>query len=230
MAGNNVKPLDDCKLYTFVDTAYLNGRTPETIARQLCDGGSDLIQLRAKSCSPDDIRRMADAILPITKRAGVALVINDHPEIAREVGAQFSHLGQEDFFDAGHHHVREVKAEGQAHSVSTFQRFNVSTILKIGLSSHSPEQAQRAIEAGADYIAVGPVYATGTKPGRKPVTLEYVRWAAQNVKVPWFAIGGIHLQNLDEVLAAGAKRICVVSAILNATDVAAACLEFRKHL
>ena len=71
---------------------------------------------------------------------------------------------------------------------------------------------------------------TGTKPKAKPVTLEYVRWAAANVKIPWFAIGGINLQRVDEVLAAGAKRICVVSAILNATDVMKACSEFRHRL
>ncbi len=211
-----MKPLADCRLYTFVDTAYLNGRKPEVIAQQLCDGGSDLIQLRAKSSLPDEIHRMAETIVPVTKRAGVALVINDYPEIAREVGAEFCHLGQEDFFDLGHTHVREFKKPQDG--------------IKIGLSSHAPEQAQRAVAAGADYIAVGPVYATGTKPGRKPVTLEYVRWAAQNVNVPWFAIGGIHLQNVDEVLAAGAKRICVVSAILNAPDVAGVCVEFRKKL
>jgi thiamine-phosphate pyrophosphorylase len=64
----------------------------------------------------------------------------------------------------------------------------------------------------------------------KPVTLEYVRWAAENVKIPWFAIGGINLQTLDEVLAAGARRICVVAAILNATDVTKACLKFRNRL
>ncbi|HEY1788695.1 MAG TPA: thiamine phosphate synthase [Verrucomicrobiae bacterium] len=219
-----MKPLVDCRLYTFVDAAYLNGRAPETIAQQLCDGGSDLIQLRAKSSSADEIRRMAEAILPITKRAGAGMVINDYPEIAREAGAEFCHLGQEDFFDAGHTRVDQLLLKGQAPSAST------PSALKIGLSSHSPEQAQRAVEAGADYIAVGPVYATGTKPGRKPVTLEYVRWAASNLKTPWFAIGGINLQNLDEVLEAGARRICVVSAILNPLDVAGTCREFRRKL
>ncbi len=84
--------------------------------------------------------------------------------------------------------------------------------------------------AGADYLGVGPVYATGTKPEAKPVTLEYVRWAAENVPVPWFAIGGINLENLDAVLAAGAQRICVVSAILNADDVTAACRKFKARL
>ena len=84
--------------------------------------------------------------------------------------------------------------------------------------------------AGADYLAIGPVYATGTKPTAKPVTLEYVRWAVVNVAIPWFAIGGITLENLGDVLAAGARRVCVVSAILNARDVAKACAEFRRRL
>ena len=211
-----MKPLADCKLYTFVDTAYLHGRAPELVAQQLCDGGSDLIQLRAKNSSPEDIRRMAEKILPITGRANVGFVINDHLDIAREIGADICHLGQEDFFDAGHTHVRELKITGDK--------------LKIGLSTHAPAQAQRALDAGADYIAIGPVYATGTKPTAKPVTLEYVRWAAANATVPWFAIGGINAQTIDAVLEAGAARVCIVSAILNAPDMAKACVEFRNRL
>jgi thiamine-phosphate pyrophosphorylase len=100
----------------------------------------------------------------------------------------------------------------------------------LGLSTHAPEQAQRALKAGPDYIAIGPVFATPTKPGRPAATLDYVRWAAANVRLPWFAIGGITLETLDAVLAAGATRICVVSAILNAPDVAKACREFRRRL
>ena len=211
-----MKPLADCRLYAFVDTAYLHGRVPEIVVQQLCDGGADLIQLRAKNSSPDEVRQMAKAILPVTRRANVGLVINDHLEIAREVGADFCHLGQEDFFDAGHTHVSQLST--------------LNSQLKIGLSTHSPDQAKRALAAGADYIAVGPVYATGTKPAAKPVTLEYVRWAAMNVTIPWFAIGGINLENLGDVLAAGAKRICVVSAILNATDVTKTCAEFSRRL
>jgi thiamine-phosphate pyrophosphorylase len=214
-----MKPLADCKLYTFVDTAYLHGRAPELVAQQLCDGGSDLIQLRAKNSLPDEIRRMAQKILPVTKRANVGLVINDYLEIASEIGAEFCHLGQEDFFDAGHKHCLEIRSR--------------KSEVRIGLSTHSPEQAQRALAAGPDYIAIGPVFATDTKPGAKPVTLEYVRWAVapqSGVTVPWFAIGGINLENLGDVLAAGAKCVCVVSAILNAPDVAKACAEFRHRL
>ncbi len=211
-----MKPLDDCKLYAFVDTAYLHGRAPEWVAQQLCDGGADLIQLRAKHSPMAEVRRMAEKILPVTHAANVGLVINDHLEIARDLGAELCHLGQEDFFEAGHKHISELQTP--------------SSKLQIGLSTHAPDQAVRAQAAGADYIAIGPVYATGTKPTAKPVTLEYVRWAAANVTVPWFAIGGINLQNLDEVLAAGAQRVCVVSAILNADDMAKACAKFRHRL
>jgi thiamine-phosphate pyrophosphorylase len=207
-----VKSLQDCRLYTFVDTAYLRGRNPAEVAQQLCDGGSDIIQLRAKGMEPDVIRRMSEQILPITQRANVLLVINDHPDIAREVGAPLAHLGQEDFFDAGHTRASEFAP------------------VQIGLSTHAPEQALRAIAAEPAYIAIGPVYATGTKPTAKPVTLEYVRWASKNVSVPWFAIGGINLGNLDDVLGAGARRICVVSAILNAKSVSEACQSFRQRL
>jgi len=211
-----VRSLEDCRLYTFIDTAYLHGRAPEIVARQLCDGGSDLIQLRAKMSTHDEVRAMAEKIAPITKAANVGLVINDYLDIAQDVGAEFCHLGQEDFFDAGHKHISELRT-------SNFG-------LRIGLSTHAPAQAERAIAVGADYLAIGPVYATGTKPTAKPVTLEYVRWAAKNVKAPWFAIGGIHSKNLDDVLAAGAKRVCIVSAILNATDIPRTCADFRKRL
>ena len=230
-----MKPLTACRLYTFVDTAYLNGRDVASVAQQLCDGGSDIIQLRAKNSSPDEIRRMAEIILPITQRAGVPLVINDHLQIAQEIGAEFCHLGQEDFFDAGHTQVSQLfSSEGRAPQVPNSPndkvRFAERVSPKIGLSTHAPAQAARAIAAGADYVAIGPIYATGTKPNAKPVTLDYVHWAAVNVKIPWFAIGGINLQTIDDVLAAGAKRICVVSAILNAPDIAKACNDFKKRL
>lgn len=211
-----MKPLTDCWLYAFVDTAYLRGRAPEVVARQLCDGGADLIQLRAKGLAPEAIREMAERILPITRAANVGLVINDHVAVARAVGAELCHLGQEDFFDTGHRHVSEVRGD--------------AAWLRIGLSTHAPEQAQRALAAGADYVAIGPVYATGTKPTARPVTLEYVRWAAAHVTIPWFAIGGINLSNLDDVLTAGARRICVVSAILDAPDITAACREFKRRV
>jgi thiamine-phosphate pyrophosphorylase len=211
-----MKPLADCLLYTFVDTAYLRGRPAAEVARQLCEGGADLIQLRAKEASPEEVCRLAEAILPITRQAGVGLVVNDHLGVAAKVGAELCHLGQEDFFGAGYRHVNDLPGKPPN--------------LRIGLSTHAPPQAERALAAGADYIAIGPVYATPTKPSAQPVTLEYVRWAAANLATPWFAIGGINLGRLDEVLAAGAKRICVVSAILDAPDPARACWEFKARI
>jgi thiamine-phosphate pyrophosphorylase len=227
-ADSLMKPLSDCRLYTFVDTAYLHGRSPESIARQLCDGGSDIIQLRAKESSEEEIRSIAEKLFPICQNAGARLVINDHPQIAIELARRENsdrigcHLGQEDFFDAGHSSVPAVRA--------AFRSSPAHPECFIGLSSHAPVQAERAIQAGADYIAIGPIYATATKPSAKPVTLDYVRWAATNIKIPWFAIGGVNLDTLDAVLAAGAKRICVVSAILNSDDVAAACAEIKRRL
>jgi thiamine-phosphate pyrophosphorylase len=225
-----MKPLPECQLYAFVDTAYLRGRAPGTVAQQLCDGGADLIQLRAKQSPPEEVRRLAEEILPLTRRAGIALVINDHLSVAQVVGAEFCHLGQEDFFGAGHTKVSQLATASHASESRGARSPALAPQLGIGLSSASPAQAGRAMAAGADYLGVGPVYPTGTKPTAKPVTLEYVRWAAAHVRIPWFAIGGINLGNLDDVLAAGAQRICVVSAILNEDDLAAACRRFKDRL
>ncbi|MBI4324055.1 MAG: thiamine phosphate synthase [Chloroflexi bacterium] len=211
-----MKPLSECRLYTFVDTAFLGGRSVEAVARQLCEGGSDLIQLRAKSSTPDEVRRMAAALLPIAACANIGLVINDYPQIAADTGAPLCHLGQEDFSNAEYTHVSQIPLAGLR--------------LKIGLSTHTPAQAEQALAAGADYIAVGPVYPTSTKPTAQPVTLEYIRWAARHVSIPWFAIGGITLENIGDVLDAGATRICVVSAILRAPDITEACRLFKKRL
>jgi thiamine-phosphate pyrophosphorylase len=216
-----MKPLHDCRLYAFVDTAFLRGRSPQDVAQQLCDGGADLIQLRAKDAPLDEVRRLADAILPVTRHASIALVINDHPSVARELGAEFCHLGQEDFFDAGYTHVSQLP---------TAPSSPPSPQLEIGLSTSTPEQARRALAAGAAYLGVGPVFPTDTKPTASPVSLDYVRWAAANIPIPWFAIGGINLQNLDHLLAAGARRICVISAILNAPGLADACRQFKRRL
>jgi thiamine-phosphate pyrophosphorylase len=211
-----MKTIADARLYTFVDTAYFLGRAPADIAQQLCDGGSDVIQIRAKNHTPDQVRLLAAAVKPVLDRAGVPLVINDFWEVALDVGAAICHLGQEDFFDAGLSRSSQLK------------RINARPLL--GLSTHAPAQALRALEAEPDYIAIGPIYSTATKPTAKPVTLDYVRWAKENVKIPWFAIGGVNMRTLDAVLEAGASRICVVSDILNAPDIAKACRAFRDRL
>jgi thiamine-phosphate pyrophosphorylase len=142
------------------------------------------------------------------------------------------HLGQEDFFESGHTHASELKKPASAGVLpaSSPSTINHPPSIILGLSTHSVPQATRAIAAEPDYIAIGPVYSTATKPSAKPVTLDYVRWAAENVKISWFAIGGINLRTLDDVLSAGARRVCVVSAILNSDNIAAECKKFKERL
>jgi thiamine-phosphate pyrophosphorylase len=209
-----MKALSDCRLYAFVDAAYLDDRSPASVAESLCLGGADIIQWRAKDWPRERVLQTARELVSITQLHKVRLVVNDHLDIARDAVAGFCHLGQEDFFGAGRRHVAELATGG----------------IQIGLSSHSPEQARQAIRAGASYIAVGPINRTPTKPSAAPTTLDYVRWAAANVEIPWFAIGGITLENLSQVLDAGARRICVVSAILRAPDVREACRQFRERI
>ena len=135
-----VKPLADCRLYAFVDSAYLYDRTPADLTRQLCDGGADLIQLRAKDWPEEKIRQTAETLLPITRAAGIPLVINDHWQLACDLGAEICHLGQEDYF--------ESSDESQAASYQP----------TLGLSTHSPEQAIRAMETNAAYLAICLLY------------------------------------------------------------------------
>lgn len=204
------------KLYTFVDGAYLHGRAPLDIALSLADGGSDIIQLRAKDWPKEKVHESAHRIAPALRDRGVTFVINDHVDIAKDVGAPLAHLGQEDFFDAGFQNVDQVIGEADN--------------LGIGLSTHSPNQALRSIAANPSYVAIGPVFPTETKPQAPAVTLDYVRWASENLAIPWYAIGGINLGSLESVLTAGAMGICVVSAILNHANPADACREFRRAL
>ena len=209
-----MKPLEECLLYAFVDWDWLNDRDPLSVAEQLIEGGADIIQLRAKKVDPALLLPMARRIYAVTERADVPLVINDHLSMAKEIGADLCHLGQEDFFESGKLTVSDLNPGP----------------VKIGLSTHSPEQAARSLRAGPAYIAIGPVFQTPTKPSAPAVTLQYVRWAAKNVTIPWFAIGGIKLENLEEVIEAGARRICVVSGILNSSNIVKACQSFKKPL
>lgn len=214
--GSRLRPLEACRLYTFVDMAYVRWEEVEKVAEALCCGGADVIQLRAKDYDATATEALAKRLSPITERHRVWLVVNDHPDVALRIGAPLCHLGQEDFFDSGRLHVRELAGpSGQ---------------LGFGLSSHAPTQAERAVRAGACYLGVGPVFATPTKPGRPPVTLDYVRWAATHLDLPWFAIGGITRETLTSVLEAGARRVCVVSDILTARDIASACQWFAERL
>ena len=197
-----------CRLYGFIDTAYLAGRQPGAVTQELIAGGVDVIQVRAKEMS--HVQRVELARAVVTAAHDVPVIVNDDVAAARETGAAGVHLGQEDY--------------------AAVTRDQLTGLSIIGISTHTLAQARQAARDGADYIGVGPVFATGTKPGVPPVGVELVRQYANEIKIPFFAIGGITMQTLDAVLATGATRVAVVSAILNVQDVAAAAKAFKEKL
>ncbi|MBD2313314.1 thiamine phosphate synthase [Desertifilum sp. FACHB-1129] len=168
-----------------------------TVVEAALQGGLTLVQYRSKTA--DDLVRLEEAqkLRSLCDRYGALLIVNDRVDIALAVDADGVHLGQQDI------------PIGLARQLLGPQRL-------IGRSTTNPEEMQRAIAEGADYIGVGPVYATPTKADKAAAGLEYVRYAAEKASVPWFAIGGIDLENLNQVLDAGATRISVVRAVMQA--------------
>ena len=208
------RSIKDCRLYGFVDTAYIAGRAPAEVASQLIAGGVDIIQVRAKKEKRSKRIEIGLAVVRAAQETPVSIIINDDIEAAYEAGADGVHLGQEDWAGI---------PRDERH-----QRLMGLDIL--GISTHSLKQAMEAERDGANYIGVGPVHATNTKPGREPVGVGLVHQVAARVHTPFFAIGGITLENLGDVLAAGATSVAVVSAILNAPDVAKAAAAFKERL
>jgi len=182
------------KLYAITCPEQLAGRDPLKVAEEAILGGADVIQLRDKKASEQELLRLAKALLAVTRKHGVPLIVNDHVKIAKESGADGVHLGQDDGSLA---EARIVLGENAL----------------IGRSTHSPEQALAAEKEGFDYIGVGPVFPTPTKPGRAATGLDFVRFASAKLEVPFVAIGGIDLSNLTEVVEAGATRIAFVRAL-----------------
>ena len=168
-----------------------------SIVEAALQGGLSIVQYREKSAD-DYIRLQAvKQLKDLCHRYGALLIINDRVDLVLAVDADGVHLGQQDL------------------PISTARQILGSHYL-IGRSTTNPHEMQRAIAEGADYIGVGPVYATPTKPGKAAAGLDYIRHAAAHAKVPWFAIGGLDTNNLHEVLDAGAERVAVVRAIMNA--------------
>lgn len=192
--------LAQARLY-FVVEARPGGRDPEEILRPALQGGVDVVQLREKSGDDGAIVRAGRVFRRLCDAYDALFVVNDRPDLAIACAADGVHLGQDD---------------GQASAA----RRLVGEDLLIGLSTHSPEQVDAA--ADVDYIAVGPVYATLTKPEYAPVGTELVSYAAEHARVPFFAIGGIDPANVGDVVEAGASRVAVVRAIRDAGDPAEA--------
>jgi len=176
-------------------------------------GGVDMVQLRDKSASDAELVRAAAVFRRLCDEHGALFWLNDRPDLAGACGADGVHVGQDDM------------------PVADARRVAGANVL-VGLSTHSPAQLDAALAAGeADQLSVGPVWETPTKEGRPAAGLDYVRHAARVAgSRPWFAIGGIDLGNVREVIAAGASRVVVVRAIRDAGDPRAAAAALREAL
>jgi thiamine-phosphate pyrophosphorylase len=200
--------LERARLY-LVCEARPGGREPEEVLRPALQAGVDVVQLRDKSGDEREIVEAGGVFRRLCDAYDALFVVNDEAELAVACAADGVHLGQD---DASPDEVRRVLGNDAL----------------IGLSTHSPEQLDAA--GGVDYVSVGPVFRTPTKPEYEPVGLGLVRYASEHASVPFFAIGGIDASNVDGVLDAGAGRIAVVRAIRDADDPGEAARSLRARI
>ena len=205
------------RLYLCTDARQKQGDLGEFLAAAFA-GGVDIVQIRQKNMSPEAELEALDVARKAAAPHQGIVCVNDTPKLAGQFSADMLHLGQTD--------GKAKKARQHLHRWAL-----------VGRSTHEPKQSDRAVtDEAVDYFCVGPVYATPTKPDYAPVGLDLVRYAAQAAppfaieSKPWFAIGGINLDNLDSVIAAGARRVCVVRAITLASDPQAAAAGLRDKL
>ena len=203
-----MKSLRDARLYGILDLAYVAASDLEKVAAELLEGGVGVLQLRAKNADENEIEALGHRLIALTESAGVPLIINDFPQLVPSIGAQGAHVGQDDFTvaDARWRAGRSLAGE-------------VSPPL-IGKSTHDFAQAVAAEAEGADYIGFGPLFATPTKPGRPAIGLNEIRRVHETARIPVFCIGGIKLENIEAVIAAGAQRVVIVSGLLQSPDIA----------
>jgi thiamine-phosphate pyrophosphorylase len=166
----------------------------------MIEGGVDLIQLRGKTQTLVQLTEIAVKLHTITSRADIPLIINDHALVAQSVPLEGVHVGQDD-------------------DPVAVAREKPGRVLLVGKSTHSFEQAFAAQREGADYIGFGPVFATPTKPDYLPTGLKEINRVRAAVSLPIFCIGGIKIENLEQVIAAGARRVAIVSGLLKAPDI-----------
>jgi len=196
-----VKALSDCRLYGILDLGYIGAADAERATKAMLEGEVDLVQLRAKRQPLEEIIELAGALHEMTSGAGIPLIVNDYAEVAANVPVEGVHLGQDD--------------DSIAHA-----RKKAGRDVLIGKSTHSFEQAVAAQREGADYVGFGPIFATPTKPDYQPIGLTGIKRVHHEVTVPTFIIGGIKIDNLGQVIAAGARRVAIVSGLLKAPDIA----------
>jgi len=194
------------KLYGILDLGYVTEERAIFTAAKMLEGGVGLLQLRAKGHPPEGLLGLAKELKALCQTANVPFIVNDHPLLAKACDANGVHVGQDDLSVA---ETRDLVGPG----------------MMIGKSTHSLAQAIAAIEEEPDYIGFGPLFATATKPDYVPVGLSDIRAAHEAVSLPIFCIGGIKRENLPEVIAAGARRVVIVSGILQAPEIVAYCRD-----
>jgi thiamine-phosphate pyrophosphorylase len=208
---NSSRTLTHAKLYAILDLGYVAEENAEVVTQSLLNGGAHLLQLRAKGNDLVTIRRVAEKIIPLCRAAGIPFILNDFPVLAGEIGADGVHIGQEDgSLDEAREKFQNASATERPYLV--------------GRSTHSLAQARAAHAEGFDYLGFGPLFPTPTKAGRPAIGLQDVATMERDVggQIPVFCIGGITQKTLPQVLSAGARRIVVVSDLLQATDIQAA--------
>lgn len=200
--------MNNARLYAILDLGYVAEENAESVTASLLAGGAGLLQLRAKNQDLATIERVARRLLPLCRQAGVPFVLNDHAALAATIGADGLHIGQDDGSLAD---ARKI----------------VGPDLFIGRSTHSLDQARAALAEGFDCIGFGPLFPTPTKAGRSSIGLQDIVAMEREVgsKIPAFCIGGITPETLPQVLAAGARRVVIVSALLKAADIRSATAE-----
>lgn len=186
-------------LYLITDSKLAGDRSNKEVVEATISGGADLIQLREKDYTTRQLIKEGRELLKVTRKAGIPLIVNDRVDVALAIDADGVHLGQEDMPLV---EARKILGKDKI----------------IGISTHNLEQAMEAEAEGADYIGYGPVFATTTK-GRAPVGVESLKRVMKVIKIPVFAIGGIKLNNLKQVIEAGTNRVAVISGIVAADDI-----------
>ena len=195
-----MRRLHDCRLYGILDLGYVEPCDAARIVEQMMGGGIDLIQLRGKRNTIEELVSLAAELHDLTAKSATPLIVNDYAEIATWVSVEGVHVGQHD------------------DSVELARRKAGRDVL-LGKSTHSVEQARAAQREGADYIGFGPIFATPTKPEYPPIGLADIRRVHAEVSLPIFCIGGINIDNLQSVIDAGARRVVMVSALLKARSI-----------
>jgi thiamine-phosphate pyrophosphorylase len=208
---NKKQRLSKANLYVIADKKICKDRRIEEVVTQAIKGGAQMIQYRDKESSDREFLELASILQNICQNRKIPFIINDRVDIAAYLKVDGVHLGQDDL---------PLKI---ARKILGSSRI-------IGISTENIDQAKEAEKQGADYVGIGPIFTTLTKRIEKPIGLEIIRQAKEYLKIPFFPIGGINLENLDQVIKAGSKRMAVGSAVICADDVKSATKSLSEKI